>query len=90
MCFLISFHSSPKKINQIKNNVVCVVSRLVSVYCCALTAGHCSVFQHIFRKSKEIRVLRLIFPDYIISCENKDFRLCLLILLLRHVKFILA
>ena len=37
-----------KKVNQIRYNVVCVVGRLVFVFCCALTTGRCNVFQHIF------------------------------------------
>ena len=37
-----------KEVNQIRNNVVCVVARLVFVFCCALTTGRCNVFQHIF------------------------------------------
>ena len=37
-----------KVINQIRNNVVCVVARLVFVFCCGLTTGHCNAFQHIF------------------------------------------
>ena len=37
-----------KEVNQIRNNVVCVVARLVFVFCCALTMGRCDAFQHIF------------------------------------------
>ena len=37
-----------KEVNQIRNNVVCVVARLVFVFCCALTTGRCNAFQHIF------------------------------------------
>ena len=37
-----------KKVNQIRNNVVCVVARLVFVFCCALTTGRSNAFQHIF------------------------------------------
>ena len=37
-----------KKVNQIRNNVVCVVARLVFIFCCALTTGRCNAFQHIF------------------------------------------
>ena len=33
-----------KKFNQIRNNVVCVVARLVFVFCSALTAGRCNAF----------------------------------------------
>ena len=36
-----------KKVNQIRNNVVCVIACLVFVFCCALTTGRCNAFQHI-------------------------------------------
>ena len=35
-----------KEVNQIKSNVVCVVARLVFVFCCAITTGCCNAFQH--------------------------------------------
>ena len=37
-----------KKVNQIRNNVVCVAAHLVFVFCYELTAGRCNAFQHIF------------------------------------------
>ena len=37
-----------KEVNQIRNNVVCVVTRLVFLFCCALTTGCFDSFQHIF------------------------------------------
>ena len=37
-----------KEVNQIRNNVICVVVHLVFVFCCALTTGRCNVFQYIF------------------------------------------
>ena len=37
-----------KEVNQIRNKVVCVVARLVFLFCCAFTTGHCSAFQHNF------------------------------------------
>ena len=37
-----------EEVNQIRNNVVCIVARLVFVFCCALTTGRCNAFQHIF------------------------------------------
>ena len=37
-----------KENNQIRNNVVCVVARLGSLFCCALTTGRCNTFQHNF------------------------------------------
>ena len=37
-----------KEVNQIRNNVVCVVARLVFLFCCALIKGCYKAFQHIF------------------------------------------
>ena len=37
-----------KEVNQIRNNVVRVVARLVFLFCCALTTGRCNAFQHNF------------------------------------------
>ena len=37
-----------KEVNQIRNNVVCAVARLVSLFCCALTTGRRNAFQHNF------------------------------------------
>ena len=37
-----------KKVKQIRNNVVCVVTRLVFMCCCTLTKGRCNAFQDIF------------------------------------------
>ena len=37
-----------KEVNQIRNNVICVVVHLVFVFCCARTTGRCNVFQYIF------------------------------------------
>ena len=42
-----------KEVNQIRNNVVCVVARLVFSFCCALTTGRCSAFHHNFANSKK-------------------------------------
>ena len=36
-----------KEVNQIRN-VVCVVARLVFMFCCALTTGRRKALQHIF------------------------------------------
>ena len=75
LCFNL-FSMIAKEVNQIRNNVVCVVADLVFVFCCALTTG----FSTYFRKLKEIRVLRPIFPDYDISCDyvqmNQLHRYC--------------
>ena len=57
-----------QKVNQIWNNVVCVVACLVFLFCCALY-GPLQCFSTHFRKLKEIRVLWPIFPDYTISCD---------------------
>ena len=37
-----------KEVNQIKNNLVCVATRLAFLFSCALTTGRCNAFQHIF------------------------------------------
>ena len=37
-----------KEVNQIRNNIVRVVARLVFLFCCALTTERCSAFQHNF------------------------------------------
>ena len=37
-----------KEVNQIRNNVVCVVARFVFLFCCALTTGRCNAFQDNF------------------------------------------
>ena len=37
-----------KEVNQVRDNVICVVACLVFLFCCALTNGHCNAFQHIF------------------------------------------
>ena len=58
-----------KKVNQIRNNVVCVVAHLVLVFFCALTTGPLQCFSTYFHKLKEIGVLRSIFPEYVISCD---------------------
>ena len=42
------FSINAKEVNQIRNNVVCVVACLVFLVCCALTTGSCNAFQHIF------------------------------------------
>ena len=40
-------------INQIRNSEVCVIARLVFVFCCALTMGRCNAFRHIFENQKK-------------------------------------
>ena len=52
-----------QKVNQIRNNVVCFRVLLCTHY------GPLQCFSTYFRKLKEIGVLRLVFPDYVISCD---------------------
>ena len=42
------FSINAKEVNQIRKNAVHVVARLVFLFCCALTTGRCSAFQHNF------------------------------------------
>ena len=37
-----------KEVNQIRNNLICVVARFVFLCCCALTTGRSNAFQHSF------------------------------------------
>ena len=57
-----------KEVNQIRNNVVCVVARLAFVLLCTHYRP-LQCFSTYFRKLKEIGVLRPIFPDYVLSYE---------------------
>ena len=57
-----------KEVNQIRNNVVCVVARLVFVLLCTHYRP-LKCFSTYFRKLKEIGVLRPIFPNCVISCD---------------------
>ena len=57
-----------KVVNQIRNNVVCVVARLVFVFCCALTTGHCNAFQHIFLNWMKSEFYSPYFQT-VISCD---------------------
>ena len=43
-----------KEVYQIRNSVVCVAARLIFLFCCALTTGRCSAFQHIFINWKKL------------------------------------
>ena len=45
LCFDL-FSIIAKEVNQIRNKVVCVVTCLVFVFCCALTTDSCNAFQH--------------------------------------------
>ena len=59
-----------KEVNQIRNNVVCVVACLFSCFAVhSLRAVPLQCFSIYFGKLKEIGVLRPIFPDYVISCD---------------------
>ena len=47
----------------IGNNVICIVPRLVFLFCCALTTGRCNAFQHNFvnQKSSAACISRLCY-----------------------------
>ena len=47
----------------IGNNVICIVARLVFLFCCALTTGRCNAFQHNFvnQKSSAACISRLCY-----------------------------
>ena len=68
-----------KEVNQIRNNVVCVVARLVFVFCCALTTGSgcCNAFQHIFINWKKSKfygpyVQTILFLVSMIECNSNS------------------
>ena len=50
-----------------------VLGRLVFLFCCGLTTGRCNAFQPIFVNQQKSRVLRPIFPDYVISCDQQQY-----------------
>ena len=59
------------EINQIRNNVVCVVAGLVFLFCCALTTGRCNAFQHNF-----VNVMTMLFLVTMVKysiCSSLDF-----------------
>ena len=64
-----------KEVNQIRNNVVCVVVRLF-LFCSALTTGRCNAFQHIFIKQKKEKFYRPYFQTTLFlvtmlkTCKN--------------------
>ena len=60
-CFLIAFQPWTKEINQIRNNILCVVARHIFVFRCTLTTNRCNAFQHIFRNQKKSE---LYDPDF--------------------------
>ena len=67
LCFNL-FSIIAKKVNQIRNNEVCCNSPCFRV----LLYTHFRpllCFSTYFCKSKEIRVLRPMFPDYVITCD---------------------
>ena len=64
LCFDI-FSVIVKNVNQIRNNVVYVVARLVFAFLLCTHYGPLQHFSTYFRKSKEIGVSRPIFPDYV-------------------------
>ena len=57
-----------KEVNQIRNNVVCVVARLVFLFYCALTTSRCNAFQHNFENQKKSEFYGPYFQT-VISCE---------------------
>ena len=46
--FLIDLQSWPKKVNQIKNNIACVVASHVFVFRLARPTSRCNPFPHVF------------------------------------------
>ena len=60
------FSINTKKVNQIRNNVVCVVAHVVFV---CTPYESLQRFSTYFRKLKEIRVSHPIFPDFVISYD---------------------
>ena len=62
-----------KEVNQIRNNVGCVVARLVSLFYCAHSLRAVAMFSTYFRKLKEIEVLRPKFPDYVFMEHASSF-----------------
>ena len=57
-----------KEVNQIRNNVVCIIASLIFFVLLCTPNRLLQCFSTYFRKLKEIGVLRSIFPDYVISC----------------------
>ena len=53
------------EVDQVRNNVACVVARLVFMFCCALTTGRCNAFQYIFINQKKSEF----YGRYVISCD---------------------
>ena len=53
--------------SQIRNNVVCVVARLVIVFCCTLTTGRCDTSQHVLVNQKKLWPM---IPGYV-TCRYK-------------------
>ena len=70
-----------KEVNQIRNDVVCAVARLVFWSCCALTAGSCNAFQQNFVNLKKLDFYELYFQT-VISCDYGLLRLNLTLILI--------
>ena len=60
LCFDL-FSIIAKEANKIRNNVVCVVARLVFLFCCALTTDRCNAFQYNFKNKKKLEFYGLYF-----------------------------
>ena len=54
ICVLIFFQSSPKKSIKVRNNVVCVVARLIFVLCLAVITGPLQRFSTYYHKLKKL------------------------------------
>ena len=52
--FFNPFSIIAKEVNEIRNNIVCVIANHVFVLRCALTLGRCNVFQHNFGNQKKL------------------------------------
>ena len=63
------FSIIPKNVNQTRNNVFCVVARLVFALLLCTHYGPLQCFLTYFCKLKEIAVLRPITPGYVIFCD---------------------
>ena len=53
-----------KEVNQIRNNVVCVVACYIFLFCCALTTGRCNVFQQNLENLKKTEFYGTYFQRY--------------------------
>ena len=79
ICFLISFQSWLKEVKQIRGNIVCVLARHISVFCCALITGHYnSTYFEKRNRSFTAQISRLC--NYLWLCyQFRKFYSCLLL-----------